>query len=590
MNKPISEQSLTFLLGRLWHHIGLRRRRQFALLLVLMLLSAFAEVVSLGAVLPFLGVLTAPEIALKNPFIESLAGFLNITSADELLLPLTVTFASAALMAGALRIFLLWTSTRLAFATGSDLSIELYRRTLYQPYSTHVSRSSSSVLGGIVKVGGAMNILSQSLMLITAAVLLVAITTALVVMDPIVASTAIAGFGFFYGAITWLSRRRLRLNSKHVAVEQNRLFKIIQEGLGGIRDVLLDGTQPIYSEVYRKADQPMRRAQGNNIFIAGSPRFAVEALGMVLIAFLAYALSYRSGGITASLPVLGALALGAQRLLPMLQQAYSAWTTIIGSQNSLADIIELLDQPISVELTQPDPGRISFGDSIRFDHVYFRYTEDGPFVLRDFNLLIPKGSRMGFIGTTGSGKSTTLDLLMGLLEPTRGDLLVDQVPINGRQLRAWQQIIAHVPQSIFLSDASIAENIAFGVPIEKIDMRRVIQAARDAQIADFIESCSDQYEAQVGERGVRLSGGQRQRIGIARALYKRASVIVFDEATSALDNETEQAVMDAIDRLSDDLTILIIAHRVSTLKKCTQIVELANNSLSLVDKSKIISE
>jgi ABC-type multidrug transport system fused ATPase/permease subunit len=349
--------------------------------------------------------------------------------------------------------------------------------------------------------------------------------------------------------------------------------------LGGIRDVLLDGTQTVYCDIYRQADHPLRHAQGSNVFIGGSPRPVMEALGMVLIAALAYALSRQVGGIATALPVLGALALGAQRLLPALQQIYSAWAAIAGNHASLADIIALLDQPLPAELLKPAPAPLSFQDSIRFDAVRFRYSNDGPWVLDGLNLTIPKGARVGFVGSTGSGKSTTLDLLMGLLIPTEGEILVDAQPISVNRFRALQQSIAHVPQSIYLADTTLAENIAFGVPPDTIDLDRVQQAARQAQIADFIESSPDGYQAYVGERGIRLSGGQRQRIGIARALYKQASVLVFDEATSALDNTTEKSVMDAIKGLSSDLTILLIAHRLTTIRRCDTIVELEHGRI-----------
>jgi ATP-binding cassette subfamily B protein len=248
----------------------------------------------------------------------------------------------------------------------------------------------------------------------------------------------------------------------------------------------------------------------------------------------------------------------------------------------MADTIELLDQTVPAELLQPTSALLPFQDAISLNAVRFRYTSDGPWVLDGLNLSIPKGARVGFVGSTGSGKSTMLDLLMGLLTPTEGELQVDGQTISSNRLRTWQQSIAHVPQSIYLADTTMAENIAFGVPPHTIDFDRVRQAARQAQIADFIESSPKGYQANVGERGIRLSGGQRQRIGIARSLYKRASVLVFDEATSALDNETEEAVMQAIEGLSKDLTVLIIAHRLTTLKNCTQVVELVDGGIKRV--------
>jgi ATP-binding cassette subfamily B protein len=222
---------------------------------------------------------------------------------------------------------------------------------------------------------------------------------------------------------------------------------------------------------------------------------------------------------------------------------------------------------------------LQFENEIEFDSVYFRYSPESPWVINDLSICIPKGSRVGFIGTTGSGKSTTLDLFMGLLEPTMGKLLVDGRPIGDDIVRSWQRTIAHVPQSIYLADTTLAENIAFGIPRSEIAMDRVRSAARQAQIADFIERLPDAYDTLAGERGVRLSGGQRQRIGIARALYKDASVLVFDEATSALDDVTEQSVMDAIDELDRNLTILIIAHRLSTVRRCDTIVRLENGRM-----------
>jgi len=546
-----------------------------------MLASAFAEAISLGAVLPFLGILTAPSLVFSHPVVAKVAQAWGITSAGKLVLPLTIAFAAAALVAGAIRMLLLWVSIRLAHASGADLSIEVYRRTLYQPYQVHVSRNSSEVISSITsKVSGAVNVLNYLLVLISSVVLLVAIVFALIVIDPEVASVAAIGFGTSYGFITWLSRRRLRLNSQRIAYEQNQVVKALQEGLGGIRDVLLDGTQPVYCDIYRHADLPLRRAEGNNAFISQSPRYVMEALGVAMIAALAYGLSSQVGGIATALPVLGALALGAQRLLPAMQMIYSAWSTIAGSQAALADIIELLNQPLPAEVLRPAPAPLSFHDSIRFDDVRFRYGSNGGWVLDGLNLTIAKGARVGFVGTTGSGKSTTLDLLMGLLIPTEGELKVDGQSLRGNRLKAWQLTIAHVPQSIYLADATLAENIAFGVPPGAIDWERVRQAARHAQIADFIESRPDGYRAYVGERGIRLSGGQRQRIGIARALYKRASVLVFDEATSALDNATEQSVMDAIEGLNRDLTILLIAHRLTTVRRCDIIVELEHGRVA----------
>jgi ATP-binding cassette, subfamily B, bacterial PglK len=266
-------------------------------------------------------------------------------------------------------------------------------------------------------------------------------------------------------------------------------------------------------------------------------------------------------------------------VLPVLQQLYASWASIIGGQAPVSETIELLEQPLPPEADTPPPAPLQFHRAIEFRNVKFRYVADGPWILNGFDLLIPHGSRVGFVGTTGSGKSTTIDLLMGLLRPEFGELLVDKQPLVAERVRAWQRSLAHVPQTIYLADASLAENIAFGVARDQIDVEKLNRAAKQAQIASFVEGHPDGFNLQVGERGVRLSGGQRQRIGIARALYKDATVLVFDEATSALDTATEQSVMEAIAGLDRSLTVIQIAHRLSTLRNCDFIVEVGEGKV-----------
>ena len=575
-----TQQTLWSLLQRFWQHLSQRRRRQVGWLMVLMLASAFAEVITLGAVLPFLGVLASPEMVFGNATIAGMARTLGITSPKDLALPITVVFVVLALASAGIRMLSLWFSTRLTSATSADFCLEAYRRTLYQPFLVHTSRNTSEVIGIVVfNANAAAAVLQHMMVLFGSVLLIIAIISALLVINPAVALVATFGFGASYGLITWLFRKRLRYNSELIARESTQTIKALQEGLGAIRDVLLDGTQELYCDIYRRADRPLKLAQGNNVFIGGSPRFVMEALGILLIAVLAYYLSRQAGGIASALPVLGALALGAQRLLPALQQSYAAWTLISSSRTHLVSTLDLLDQPQPDSLYQPATEPLFLQNAIQFDAVRFRYGSDGPWILDGLDLIVPKGARIGLVGSTGSGKSTMLDLLMGLADPTQGRILVDGQPISGEHRRAWQRTIAHVPQTIYLSDSTFAENIAFGVAIEEINMERVRQAAHQARIAVFIETHAEGYNALVGERGIRISGGQRQRIGIARALYKQATVLVFDEATSALDNSTEKEVMDAIEALNRDLTIIIVAHRLSTVKRCDTIVELGGGKV-----------
>lgn len=561
----------------LWRLLSRRRRLQFGLLALLMVGASVAEMASIGSVLPFLGALASPDRLYAMPRVRALAESLGIRSAGELVLPVTILFCATAVLAGTTRLALAWATSRVTYGAGADLGVDIYRRTLYQPYSVHVARNSSEVISGIVYktatvVQGAYLPLAT---LLGSGFLIVAIVSTLVAIDPMVAVSAFLGFGLLYALFSTLTQRRLLRNGELITRRQTEVMKALQEGLGGIRDVLIDGSQPIYLDVYQRADRSMRRAEASNNFIGWGPKFAMEALGMVLIAALAWTFRGSPGGLAAAIPVLGGIALGAQRLMPALQQGYLSWTALVASQPSIRETLRLLDQPLPDHAGKPNPPPIPFEREIELRDIGFRYSPDGPWVFRHLDLRIPRGSRIGFKGTTGSGKSTLIDLVMGLLEPTEGQVLIDGRPIGPDNLRSWQVRIAHVPQAIFLSDTTVAENIAFGVPPDRIDMDRVRQAARQAEIAADVDSWPAGYGTRVGERGVRLSGGQRQRIGIARALYKQASVFVFDEATSALDGATEAAVMRNLRGLGDDLTLILVAHRLSTLEDCDRVVEVA---------------
>jgi ABC-type multidrug transport system fused ATPase/permease subunit len=570
------------LLQCLWRHISAHRKRQLLILLILTFASAFVEILSIGAVIPFLSALTSPDAMFQNRLLQPVIRAFEIGSGQQLALFLTIVFAATALGAGLFRLAFLWYQTRLSHAIGADLSIEIYRRTLYQPYTVHVARNSSEVIAGISsKANGVTNgIILPSLTMLSSVFTLVAIVATIAYLQPIIAIASLLFLGGSYAIVTMIVKEQLSRNSQHISEGSNNVIKALQEGLGGIRDVLIDGTQAQYSAVYWIADQKVRRATAYVQIISSAPRYLIEALGMVLLAAISYAFVGSGEGIDKTLPILGALALGAQRLLPISQQIYSSLAFFRAGRSPLIDVLGLLDQPLPSYLAQAPAEPLTFERSIVLRDVGFAYGVDLPPVLKGVTLEIPKGARVGFVGTTGSGKSTLLDIVMGLLLPTSGSLTIDGVQLDEDNVRRWQSLIAHVPQSIFLSDATIAENIAFGTKPEDVDMRMVMRAAEAAQLSSTIASMETGYQTLVGERGIRLSGGQRQRIGIARALHKNAQILVLDEATSALDNATESAVMDALSNLKGRLTILMVAHRLSTLSNCDFIVELVDGVVS----------
>ena len=355
----------------------------------------------------------------------------------------------------------------------------------------------------------------------------------------------------------------------------------------------MQNNQEIYISNFKANDIPLRILNVQSAFLANSPRYFIEAFGLCLIASIAYITSRSNAFSGEFIPILGAIALGTQKLLPTSQVIYSSWATLTANKDTFISVLNLLDLEVKQVGLYKKNNYLNF-DNIIFDKVSFRYSDENNYVIKNLSFSIKKGERIGFIGTTGSGKTTTVDLLMTLLSPSKGNILLDNKDLNAdldmKLILDWRSKIAHVPQNVFLTDGSIKENIAFGVPTDEIDYKKVKNCAKKARISNFIESLPNRYRTKVGERGAKLSGGQIQRIAIARAFYNDSSVLIFDEATSALDTQTEKSIMESIEKLNQNLTIIIIAHRISTLYKCDRIFEFEKGKLINILTSKELEQ
>lgn len=576
------KKKYNYLLKKLWSYIAPKRKRHIYFLLVLIIIASFFEVFSIGAVIPFLAIIINPDGILDNHFISILNQFFHLKDSKDIAFFITLIFVVVTFFTGFLRILLLWASTKIAFKIGAEISLDIYRRTLFQHYEIHIDRNSSDVVSSVVnRVNGVVFwVIFPALNLVSAFIIVIFILVTLTFINPLLALSSIVIFGFGYIAITILSRIILKKNSETISHHQANALKSLQEGLGSIRDVLINNSQSFFLNNYKKSDGLLRKAYGSNIFIAGYPRFLIEALGMILIIISAYTLSAHYDVYAENiLPTFGALALGAQRILPALQTLYSSFTTILGSYSSLLETIELFEKPIVNESISDSLECMNFSKDVVYKSVSFKYQSSSEMSLREISIRIPKGSVVGIVGSTGSGKSTFLDIFMGLLAPTEGKVSVDGRNLVKSTILGWQKHIAHVPQDIYLSDNTIAENIAFGIPINLIDSEKLLQSAKLAGVNLFVKNKKDLYMTIVGERGVRLSGGEKQRIGIARALYRDLDVLVLDEATSALDNKTEKFVIDSILKSKSNLTILMVAHRLTTLKNCDFVLEFKDGTL-----------
>lgn len=569
----------------LWQALSPRRRKQLLGLQLLSVVAAAGEVANLGALLPFLRLLANPSEGLKalGPLAEPLRGLPQ----QHLLLGLGLGFMAVVIASTLMRVVTIRTQLRLAALITADLGEQVFAAVLQKPFAWHLQHNSSSVLGHLTKdVDSTAGSIQALLLLVVNLVIVVLLGGSLIALAPGVMLVIGALLACFYVLVFRLTRGALRADGQLLTTSYQASLQVAQESLGGIRDVLLDCSQHFFLKAYQVFNRSGRLAGASMNIKAQVPRYLIEGFAVMLIVSLSLTLAVSGQGIDRQLPLLGTLSLGAYRLLQPLQQCFTALSAIQAHQASLRQLEPFI---LAAAVTRNDfspTGLLTPAPSgtplIEFAQVCFRYNTEDSWVLRDLDLAIRPGERLAIVGSTGSGKSTTSDLMLGLLAPSEGILLVKGLDLHGTPglVAAWQRRVAHVPQQIYLSDASFSSNIAFAVPTEQIDQQRVRQAAQKASIAELIESTTEGYSTVVGERGVRLSGGQRQRIGIARALYKQAELLVLDEATSALDNRTEAEVMEAIDSLDRNITVILIAHRLSTVQRCDRIVLLEQGRIA----------
>lgn len=575
-------------LKRLWLHLTPRKRNLFAFAITLSIIGGFAEMISLASLYPFIGIVLSPEEFMDNKFFKEILSFFKLSESSDLRLIITILFITLTFFAALLKVLIIRINTRLAFSSGHDIGVDIFKKTLYQDYINHINSNSSIFTSA----------LTQKIMLLTGYVLLpvltvfgsivniLAIVITLLLINFKISIFSFILFGFLYLSIAYISSIRIHKNGEIMASEMTFINKYLQESFGSIQELIIYNSRKYFIEFFSKANRRLRLAQSTNMFLSLSPRYLMEGIGIILIAIFTFFISYTSQNASSFIPLLGVLALGAQRLVPVMQQLFAAWANIKSGEASLDDILDLLDIKSNEHKSELEVNELGFKNTISFKNINFNFNDSQKLVLNDINLEIKKGSVVGLMGVTGSGKTTFVNILMGLLSSSSGEIKIDNTSIDSKNIHLLQNKIAIVPQNIFLADISIAENIGFGRNKSSIDMKRVIDAAKKAEIHEHILSIDGQYESKVGESGVTLSGGQIQRIGIARALYQDKDIIIIDEGTSALDPDTETRVMRSLIDKNKDSTLFLIAHRLTTLLNCDEVINFDDGKITKIYNKK----
>ncbi len=545
---------------------------------------ALLDMIGVASILPFMAVLTNPSLIETNTILNKLFHFsaiIGVENNQQFIFALGVLVFALLIFSLIFKALTTYFQTRFVLMREFSVGKRLVEEYLHQPYTWFLSRHSADLGKTILsEVSGVIgNGLKPLLDLISKGLITIAIITLLILTDPMLAlmvgfslgAAYLLIFNFVRGFLGKIGKERLKNNQLR--------FMAVAEAFGAVKEVKVGGLEQTYIERFSKSAKTFAQNQSYATVIALLPRFALEAVAFGGIMLLILYLINQTGNFTNALPVISLYVFAGYRLIPALQQIYTSFTKLTFFGPALDNIYNDLKNLEEFNLDQKQ-NFLSFDKEIKLKNIYYSYPNTSRTALKDISLSIPTKSIIGLVGVTGSGKTTVVDIILGLLEAQKGTLNVDSQVVTKKNSRAWQRSIGYVPQNIYLSDDTVAANIAFGTDLKFINHEAVVRASKIANLHDFvIDELPNQYQTTIGERGVRLSGGQRQRIGIARALYHNPKVLIFDEATSALDNLTEKAVMDAVNNLGKNKTIILIAHRLSTVKKCDKIFILENGKI-----------
>jgi ATP-binding cassette, subfamily B, bacterial PglK len=575
------------LIRDLFSLLSSKQRKNFYLLQVLVVLMSFMEILGVASIIPFMALVGDISQLQEDTFAAKVYQASGINSESQFLFLTGFGVLVMLFLSSIVSMFTTWKMSMFATKVGAEISAKLFNHYLKQDWLFHSSSSSAQLTKKVaveasrVAIGIVMPLMNMNARM----VLSLFMGATIFIYDPMVATIGVIIFMISYFVLFKLVRLELQRNGKAISDTNEERFRLMNEGFGGIKEVLLMGRDFDFIDRFNKTSNALAYSQGTNVTLTQVPRYLMELVTFgSMIALVLYLIVNYNGDLGVILPILSVYALAGFKLLPSFQLIYTSLARIKGNSPGFTSIQKDLTNSLNTEESSSKPQKnfLHLKKQISFEDVTFTYPGNEESAVHDLNITIPVNSVIGIVGPSGSGKSTLIDILLGLINPEKGSLCIDNEAINNGNRRSWQNTIGFVAQNIFLSEGTIAENVAFGVPKNEIDLDKVYQALELAHLSDLIKGYKDGIDTKVGERGVQLSGGQCQRIGIARSLYHNAEILIFDEATSSLDGITERMIMEAIHNFSGKKTIIMIAHRLKTVQKCDKIF--------FLDKGNVIDE
>jgi len=571
-NKKISPLKL---LKKLSSHLHAEKKRKLLSVFILSIFSSIAESISIVMLIPFISFFINPDSYLFNSFFQLFFDFFNITSQKDTLTIVSFSFIFIIFLSSYIKLKYIKNSNTLTDSVTSDFRIKIFNFLINQDFSYHYKYGSNEIMSSLALKSGALSaVVFASLNIVNSFLILLAVAITLIINEPFYTSIIIFSVILFFFIVFKSKSQNVLKKGQNINSSQNFLIDIFENAVGYLPEIILYNLKNFFSSILSKTSEDIAKYSSEIRTTAQTPRVYLELFVLVFIVLFILFSNFNERSLETNLSYLAILAFGAQKSLPLINNIYNMSINFKGSTPivlNFLNILEISNNKIENNIVYE---QIKFEKSITIKNMSFKYNKNQSSILNNINLRINKGEKISIKGQTGSGKSTLANIISGLLDPSTGEVLVDDISIDKNNKKNWQKNISIVPQTIFLNDATILENIAIGVNIAQIDLEKVKLASKSAQISEFIESLPNKYNEKVGERGVRLSGGQRQRVGIARALYRDANVIILDEPTNALDSETEKLLMKSLKSISKNITIIMISHSNTFLNYFDQIIDL----------------